>query len=83
MLLLNPAWCDRDEFEATASIEVDPTEPHGANALRLDDRVIMDAAYPKTAARLRARGVIVHTVELAELVKAEGAVTCCSLVFTR
>jgi dimethylargininase len=83
LLLLNPAWCDRDAFEATASIEVDPTEPHGANVVRLDDCVVMDAACPKTAARLRARGVTVHTVDLSELAKAEGSVTCCSLVFTR
>jgi dimethylargininase len=43
--------------------------------------VIIDAAYPLTAARLRARGVTVHTIDLSELATADGAVTCCSLVF--
>jgi dimethylargininase len=83
LLLLNPAWCDADVFAPTASIEVDPTEPSAANVLHLDDCVILDAAYPKTAARLRARGVTVHVVDLSELAKAEGAVTCCSLVFSQ
>ena len=32
-------------------------------------------------ARLEREGVIVRTVEVGELAKAEGAVTCCSLVF--
>jgi dimethylargininase len=81
LLLLNPAWCDRTAFGGIASIDVEPTEPHAANVLRLDDGVIIDAAYPLTAARLRARGVTVHTIDLSELAKAEGAVTCCSLVF--
>ena len=82
LLVLNPAWCDKAAFGDIATIETDPTEAFGANVLRLDSSVIMGAAYPKTAARLRAHGVVVHTLDLSELAKAEGAVTCCSLVFT-
>jgi dimethylargininase len=81
LLLINPACCDPELFGATAVLEVDPGEPAAANVLRLADGVILDAAYPKTAARLRARGVTVHTVDLSELAKAEGAVTCCSVIF--
>jgi dimethylargininase len=80
-LLLNPAWCDVGAFAAFARIEIDPDEPFAANLLRLDDCVIMAADCPRTAARLRAERVVVHTVDLSELAKAEGAVTCCSLVF--
>jgi dimethylargininase len=80
-LLLNPAWCDVGAFAAFAQIETDPAEPFAANLLRLDDCVIMAADFPHTVARLRAERVVVHTVDLSELAKAEGAVTCCSLVF--
>jgi dimethylargininase len=38
------------------------------------------AAHPRTQARLEAHGMDVHTVDLSELAKAEGAVTCCSLI---
>jgi dimethylargininase len=80
-LVINPAWCDPAIFSAFSCIETDPEEPFGANVLRLEDCVVMDAASPRTAARLRAQAVRVHTVALPELAKAEGAVTCCSLIF--
>jgi len=80
MLLVNPAWVDPGVFGARTVIEVDPTEPHAANALLLDGGIIYPAAYPRTQERLRARGVVLHTIDLSELAKAEGAVTCCSLI---
>jgi len=82
LLLINPLFCDRTPFDAVDSVKTDPTEPLAANVLRLGDCVVMDAAYPRSAERLRARGIRVHTVDMSELAKAEGAVTCCSLVFS-
>jgi dimethylargininase len=81
LLLLNPAWCDARAFGGIAHIETDPEEPLGANVLRLHDALIMATGFPRTLERLRAEHVVVHTVELSELAKAEGAVTCCSVVF--
>ncbi len=42
----------------------------------------MPACFPRTAQRLREAGIDVVTVDVSELQKAEGATTCCSLVFT-
>jgi dimethylargininase len=82
LLLINPRWCDPAAFEVAGIVETDPTEPFGANVLRVKDSVVMAAAFPRTAARLRTLGVVVHRVDMSELAKAEGAVTCCSLVFS-
>lgn len=82
LLLLNPAFIEPAGFGGAQIIEVDPAEPSGANVLRIDDCVVMDRAFPRTAERLRTQGVNVRTLDLSELAKAEGAVTCCSLVFT-
>lgn len=82
LLLLQPAWVDAAEFPGFGIIEVDPAEEHAANVLRLDESVLMPACFPRTAQRLRDAGVEVVTVDLSELQKAEGATTCCSLVFT-
>ena len=57
-----------------------PAEPMSANGLRLGERLIYPAAFPLTRARLEARGLGLRLVEVDELAKAEGAVTCCSLV---
>jgi dimethylargininase len=80
-LLVNPAWVDPARFGARTVIEVDPSEPYGANGLRIGAQILYPAAFPRTRERLQARGAVVRTIDLSELAKAEGAVTCCSLVF--
>jgi dimethylargininase len=81
LLLVNPAWVDPGLFGHTPVVEVHPGEPHAANALALNDGVVYPTAFPQTRERVRARGVSVHDIDLSELAKAEGAVTCCSLIF--
>ena len=81
VLLINRDWVDGDRFDGWDRVDVDPSEPYAANALWLDGTAIVAAAYPRTRERLEARGIPVHAVDLSELAKAEGAVTCCSLVF--
>ena len=49
--------------------------------VRVGAHLIHGAEHPRTRARLEARGLDVTPVDLGELAKAEGAVTCCSLVF--
>lgn len=80
-LLLQPRWVDASSFPGFTIIEVDPDEEHAANVLRIDDVAVMPAGFPRTAQRLRDAGVAVVTVDVSELQKAEGATTCCSLVF--
>jgi dimethylargininase len=79
-LLVNPAWVLTAELAGFDLIEVDPSEPFGANALRLSDRVLHGLAFPRTRERLERRGVRVCSVDMSELAKAEGAVTCCSIL---
>jgi len=79
-LLVNRQWIDGSPFDRFALVDVDPSEPSAANALRLPDRLIFPAAFPRTAERLAARGFRVEPVDASELAKAEGAVSCCSLI---
>ena len=81
-LLIQPAWVDAGIFASHRLIEVDPGEEHAANALRIGDSVVMHPdCFPRTQQRLREAGIAVSGVDVSELQKAEGAVTCCSLVF--
>ena len=80
-LLLHPGWVDRDAFPGFRVVEIDPDEPHAANTLRVGSGVIYPSCFPRTQERLSRAGVEVTTVDVSELQKAEGAVTCCSLVF--
>lgn len=82
-LLLNPAWTDRAQFRDLDVIEIDPEEPFAANALAISGALVYPRAFVRTRESLEKRGYQVVPVELSELSKAEGAVTCCSLVFER
>ena len=80
-LLINPNWIDPGTFPGWNRIEVAAGENYAANALWIDDAVIYPTAFPKTAEILRSSDITLELVDLSELQKAEGAVTCCSLVF--
>lgn len=80
-LLMQPAWVGRESFAGFRIVEVHPEEEHAANVVRIGDHVVMAACFPRTWQRLVDAGVNVTTVDVSELQKAEGAVTCCSLVF--
>lgn len=80
LLLVNAERVDPGAFQGWHWIACDPAEADAANALRIGDRVILSASWPRTAARLRQAGIDVHTVAMSEMEKAEGAVTCCSLI---
>ncbi|MFN8580130.1 MAG: N(G),N(G)-dimethylarginine dimethylaminohydrolase [Gemmatimonadaceae bacterium] len=81
VLLVNPSWIDhRAYFPNWIIVEVDPGEPFAANALLANGQVILSSSFPRTAERLRQVGVRVVPVPASELAKAEGGVTCCSLL---
>jgi dimethylargininase len=80
-VLLNPAWVDASLFGGWRIVEVDPDEPMAANALLVGTSVVYPAAFNRTRGRLEAAGIPTHVIDVSEIAKAEGGVTCCSLVF--
>lgn len=83
LLLINERWVRPECFDGMEMVNVAPAEPDGANALWIDGAgtVIYAAHHPETAERLERAGVRVVAVPSTELAKAEGGVTCCSVVF--
>ncbi len=79
-LLANPAWVSPEALAALELVTVDPAEPMAANIVRVGDRHLYARSYPRTLDRLIARGLSPTLVDADELAKAEGAVTCCSLL---
>ena len=80
LLVVNPQWIDPRWFPGLQSIAVDPQEPFAANVLRVGDTVLCAASAPRTRARLEGCGLNVRAVDISEIAKAEGALTCCSLL---
>jgi dimethylargininase len=81
VILVNPRWVDADTFAASRRVEVHPDEPFAANVLRVGATLVTTASAPRTRERLESAGLIVESVDVSELAKAEAGVTCCSLIF--
>jgi dimethylargininase len=79
-LLVNPEWLPTDAFRNVEQIPVPREEPWGANVVRIGNHVIASTAFQRTIDLLRRRGFAVYTVDLSEFAKAEGGVTCLSLL---
>lgn len=82
-LLINRDWVNAGHFEGFDLIDVDPSEPMAANCLPVGDAIIYPTSFPRTRAKLEERGHRIVSVQVDELAKAEGAVTCCSLILDR
>ena len=79
-LLINSRYVEREQFPGMRFIEVDAAEPFAANALLLGAGRDLFRSHPRTADVLRRHGIRLHTVAMSETEKAEGGVTCCSLL---
>jgi dimethylargininase len=82
-VLLNPAWVDAAAFGEFERIAVDAREPAAANALSVAGTVVCAEAFPRTNERLARAGLPMVALDVSELAKAEGALTCCSLLVRR
>jgi dimethylargininase len=81
-VLANRQWIAEEEFNRFAFLDVDASESTGANIVRVGNTLLYASTFPRTLERLERRGYAVTTVDVSEIAKAEGAVTCCSLIFT-
>jgi dimethylargininase len=80
-LLANRAWFDPTPFYDYSWIDVDPGEPHAANALALGNTIIFPASFPRTRTRIEAAAFHVTPLDISELQKAESGLSCSSLIF--
>ena len=80
-LLVNRDWIQLDDLAGFNLIFTPDDEPEAANVLRVDDTLFVQAGFPGTMERLRRVHSKVETLDTSELRKAEGALTCLSIIF--
>jgi dimethylargininase len=78
-VLIYPSWIPRAAFARHAQVEVHPQEA-GACALTVGERLFMSSGYPRTARRVEAHGFKPRLLELSEFHRAEGGLTCLSIL---
>ena len=63
------------------SIIVSKEEAYCANCLVVIGKVLIPKGYPKTKSLIEAKGFSVIELEMSETKKADGALTCSSIIF--
>ncbi len=81
-LLVNPNWINTEALSGFDLVWIPPEEPWAANTLPLGNDVVLPAAHIETAELIQNLGFPVKPVDISEFAKAEGGVTCLSLVIT-
>ena len=79
-LLVNSEWIDISPIRKFRFLHIPAEERFGANVLRLPQGILGNAAYPKTLDLIAQQRYPVRAVDLSEFAKAEGGVTCLSLI---
>jgi dimethylargininase len=80
-LLLIEALAGHPAFAAFERLVVAPEEAYGANAVQVNDHVLIARGHPKLAALLRARGYSAIALDMSEYAKLDGGLSCLSLRF--
>jgi dimethylargininase len=80
-LLVNPRWVDPESFPGPEILLVPEEEPAAANLLRVGETLLVSDAYPRTLDLLARRGFNPRAVAVSEFHKAEGGLTCMSILF--
>jgi dimethylargininase len=70
-----------DEFSSYNRIRVPVEETYAANCIRVNDRVLFAAGFPRTAEQLRANGFDPLLLDMSEFQKMDGGLSCLSLRF--
>lgn len=80
-LLINRAWVDVNSLGGFDCLNIPESEPWAANVALVSDKVLVSADHVQTASLIRERGFEVREANISEFAKAEGGVTCLSLLF--
>ena len=80
-VLINRGLIDAARLEEFGFIEVPSEEPWAANALLIGETVIIPDTFHQTKALLESRDFQVEAIDVSEFQKAEGGVTCKSIIF--
>jgi dimethylargininase len=80
-ILANTEWIDAGAFRDFKVVAVHAAEPWAANTLRVGATVCVGAPSTRTAEMLSRSGYDVRALDVSEFAKAEGGLTCMSLIF--
>jgi dimethylargininase len=80
-LLVTPDFSAREQLEGYDQFVLDSSEAYAANTLLVNEHLLIPAGYPITRKRLETLGLNIIELEVSEVRKMDGGLTCMSLRF--
>jgi dimethylargininase len=72
--------CERDELSGLRVIEIEEDDPEAANVVRLaDGRILVTEHHERTRTEVEAAGYETVAVDVSEIARADGGLTCMSI----
>ncbi|HEY6805329.1 MAG TPA: arginine deiminase family protein [Pyrinomonadaceae bacterium] len=82
-VIVNPRWLDASAFKGVRQLHVSEDEPWAANTVRVGSTVCVERQASRTIELLQRYVRNVATLDISEFHKAEGSLSCLSLLFKR
>ncbi|MEN8243546.1 MAG: arginine deiminase family protein [Thermodesulfobacteriota bacterium] len=80
-LLLTEAFSRVEAFQGYEKIVLDPKETYAGNTLWINDQLLMPKGFPDTLAKLDKLSLPVRVLDMSEVQKMDGGLTCLSIRF--
>jgi dimethylargininase len=80
-LLITNSLVNQPAFSAYEKILLDPDEEYAANTLWVNNTLLLPKGFPKTYAKLTSLGMSIFELDVSEVQKMDGGLTCMSLRF--
>lgn len=80
-LLMTREFKDHDAFNGYSQILVDSKESYAANTLWINNHLLMPRGFPGTKAKLKRLGLPIFELDVSEMQKMDGGLTCLSIRF--
>lgn len=80
-LLVTPEFSAKEQLEGYDQIVLDNAEAYAANTLLVNEHLLIPAGYPAARRRLETLGLNIIELEVSEVRKMDGGLTCMSLRF--
>jgi dimethylargininase len=82
LLVIDPSRIDTSDLKQFDWIAVAKNESYAANCLAIGEMVLMPAGFPNVREQIHRHGFKTLELEMSEFEKADGGVTCLSLILT-
>lgn len=80
-LLLTEAFNRMDVFEGYEKLVLDPAETYAGNSLWVNDHLLVPQGFPDTLGKLEKLGLPIRQLDVSEVQKMDGGLTCLSIRF--